>query len=78
MRKPTSAATIRRLSDATTAEGLKFVRARTITEALWKTGEEYHAGAIDHAEYGRRNRALWDEAEREGVTADVKRRLRDR
>lgn len=54
------------------------IRAATlIVHALWKTGEEYHAGAIDHAEFGRRNREAWDRAEREQVTAEVKKQLRD-
>lgn len=54
----------------------KIRTGRLIAEALWKTGEEYHAGAINYAEFGARTRASWDEAAREGVVAEVRRELR--
>lgn len=79
MTTKTSGETIQQLADRTTQEGLMFVfvRARRITESLWKVSEEYHAGAIDHAEFGQRTRALWNEAESLGVNREVTRQLRD-
>jgi hypothetical protein len=68
---------MRQLADQTVAEGLKFVEARRIAEALWSNSEEYHAGAIGYLELGVRNRRLWDIANRNGLTSDVKRVLRD-
>ncbi len=52
------------------------VRARKIVEALWKTAEEYHASAIDYAEFSRRNRASWDTADTDGLRHEVARQLR--
>jgi hypothetical protein len=76
-RKPTSAKTMQTLADRTTAEGLLAVRARKITEALWKNSEEYHAGAIDMGLFREINLRLWAEAELAGIASDVKRHLRN-
>jgi hypothetical protein len=76
-RQPTSPQTMRQLSEQTLAEGLKFVSARRIAESLRAVAELYHDGTIDHDELGRRNRLLWDAATKHGVTADVKRNLRN-
>jgi hypothetical protein len=54
----------------------EYVTAFRITKTLWNVSEQYHAGAINHAGFTSRNRALWDEAERAGVADEVKHQLR--
>ena len=54
----------------------EYVNAIRIATLLWQVSEQYHAGAIDYAEYKRRNTALWHEAETSGVAGEVKRQLR--
>lgn len=46
---------------------------RIVVEALWKNGEEYHAGLIDHEAFAQRNRELWDAAEQRGIVQQVRR-----
>ena len=76
-RQPTSAETMRQLSEQTTNEGLVFVQARRIVETLWQNSEQYHAGAAGHAEFSVRNARLWAAAERSGLAVEVKRQLRN-
>jgi hypothetical protein len=73
-----NANTIQSLADRTTAEGLLFVKARRFAELLWSNGEQYHAGAIDHAAFATTNVRIWSEIKSAGVTKDVKFILRQR
>ena len=56
---------------------MKKTDVRRLVGELWKTSEEYHAGAINHDELGQRNRATWDEVMRLGLRAEVSQQLRD-
>ena len=76
MKHATSGHTMQALADRTTAEGLRWVRARQLTEALWNQAEQYHAGAIDYATWTTANHAIWDEIHMADLKADVLRHLR--
>lgn len=55
---------------------MKRADVERVVGELWKTGEEYHAGAIDEFSWKRRNRELWQFAESVGIATDVRDRLR--
>lgn len=64
-------------ANATIQANWRRDRARRITEALWKTGEEYHAGVINERTWKSHNERLWREAEADGVASEVTRQLRN-
>jgi hypothetical protein len=51
--------------------------AQDIAIALWKNGENYHAGTIEDPEWRAENLRLWLKAEAAGVAGEVTRLLRE-
>lgn len=64
------------LREKTLVVGREHATAKRLVEALWQNGEQYHAGAIEYAEWSTYNKAIWREAESLGVDRLVKAELR--